>query len=196
MRQERVNHHAPRQTDDRPNENAAPRARLDNALTTAANANGRKGEENSTTKARTNKNGSSACREGQNNAARFVAETARSPEGINPVSATNFGNRFPDQGCEGMIALPPSGGARLFRPRCTFSSDARKAVCERPSSRNGLRERRICSKRGQRVECSLDVSHGGLSLVMGKVQCPGSFRKKISSGAAIVGAESGLAVSA
>ena len=78
-----------------------------------------------------------------------------------------------------MIALPPSGGARLFRPRCTFSSDARKAVCERPSSRNGLRERRICSKHGQRVECSLDMSHGGLSLLMGKAQCPGSFRKKI-----------------
>ncbi len=30
---------------------------------------------------------------------------------------------------------------------------------------------------------------------MGKAQCPGSFRKKISSGAAIVGAESGLGAS-
>jgi hypothetical protein len=85
MRQERVNQHAPRQTDDRPNENATARARLDHALTSAANANGRKGEENSTTKAKANKNGSSAGRKGQNNAAQFVAETAGSPEGINSV---------------------------------------------------------------------------------------------------------------
>lgn len=122
MRQQRVNHHAPRQTDDRPNENATPPARLDNDLTRAANkANGRKGEEGVTTKTKANKNRSIAGREGENNAARFVAETARSSEGIIPFRATNFGNRFPDPGCEDMIALPPSGGARLFRPRCTFS---------------------------------------------------------------------------
>jgi hypothetical protein len=85
MRQERVNHHAPRQT-DRPNENAAPRARLDNALTSAANdAYGRKAEEGVTTKAKANKNRSVAGRKGENNAAQFVAETAGSPEGINSV---------------------------------------------------------------------------------------------------------------
>src|ERR1700674_1390828 len=157
MGQERVNHHAPRQTDDRPNENAATPMRLDNALTSAANdAYGRKAEEGATTKAKTNKNRSIAGRKGENNAAQFVAETAGSPEGINSAWATNFGNRFPDQGCEGIIAPPPSGGARLFPPRCTFSSDAWKAVCEPPSSRNGLQERRICSARGQRVEYSLD----------------------------------------
>ena len=86
MRQERVNHHAPRQTDDRPNENAAPRARLDNALTSAANdAYGRKAEEGVTTKAKANKNRSFAGRKGENNAAQFIAETAGSPEGINSV---------------------------------------------------------------------------------------------------------------
>src|ERR1700737_2585825 len=95
MRQERVNHHAPRQTDDRPNENAAPRARLGNAFTSVANANGRKGGENTTTKAKAHENRSSARRKGKNNAARFVAETAGSPEGINPFWGLTSGIDFP-----------------------------------------------------------------------------------------------------
>jgi hypothetical protein len=86
MRQERVNHHAQRQIDDWPNENAAPPACFDNALTSAAHdAYGRKAEEGVTTKAKTNKNRSIAGRKGENNAAQFVAETAGSPEGINSV---------------------------------------------------------------------------------------------------------------
>jgi hypothetical protein len=46
-----------------PNENAAPRARLDNSLSNAANdANGRNGEEGVTNKAKANQDGSSARR--------------------------------------------------------------------------------------------------------------------------------------
>jgi hypothetical protein len=49
IRQQRVISHAPKQTDYRPNENAACRARLDNA-----DANDRKGDESATAKAKAN----------------------------------------------------------------------------------------------------------------------------------------------
>jgi hypothetical protein len=79
IRWERVIYHAQNQADYRPNENATRRARLDNDDTN--DGNGRKGEEGATTKARTNKDGSNPRREGENNAAQLLAETARSPEG-------------------------------------------------------------------------------------------------------------------
>ena len=86
IRWERVNQDAQEQTDYRPNENAAHRAQLDYAHSSATNdANGRKDGEGATTKAKTNKNGSRARREGEHDAARFLAETAGSSEGINPV---------------------------------------------------------------------------------------------------------------
>jgi hypothetical protein len=50
IRQERVIGYAPKQTDYRPNENAAYRARLDHDDT-----NGRKGDEGATAKAKANK---------------------------------------------------------------------------------------------------------------------------------------------
>ena len=73
-------------TDYRPNENAAHRAQLDKAHSSATNdANGRKGGEGATTKAKANKDGSRARREGEHDAARFLPETAGSSEGIDPV---------------------------------------------------------------------------------------------------------------
>jgi hypothetical protein len=56
IRQERVISHAPKQTHYRPNENAAPRAGLDNDDTD--DATGRKGDEGATAKAEVNKDGS------------------------------------------------------------------------------------------------------------------------------------------
>jgi hypothetical protein len=81
-RQERVIQHAENQANYRPNENAAPSARLDSDDTN--DAHGRKGDEGATTRANANKDGSSSRREGENHAAGFVAETAGSSEGINP----------------------------------------------------------------------------------------------------------------
>jgi hypothetical protein len=82
-RQERVIQYAQNQTDYRPDENAAHIARLDFYDTN--DAHGRKGDERATTGANTNKDGSSSHREGENHAARFLAETAGSSEGINPL---------------------------------------------------------------------------------------------------------------
>jgi hypothetical protein len=84
IRWERVIYHAQNQADYRPNENATRRARLDNDDTN--DGNGRKGEEGATTKAKTN-------REGENNAAQLLAETARSPEGN--LRQLNAGVDFP-----------------------------------------------------------------------------------------------------
>jgi hypothetical protein len=77
---ERVICHAQNQADYRPNENATRRARLDNDDTN--DANGWRGEEGAKTKAKTNKDGSNPRREGENNAAQLLADTAESPEGI------------------------------------------------------------------------------------------------------------------
>ena len=82
-RQERVIQHAKNQTDYRPNENAVHSARLDSDDTN--DAHGRMGDEGATTRANTNKDGSSSHREGENDAARLLAETAGSSEGINPL---------------------------------------------------------------------------------------------------------------
>jgi len=82
-RQDRVIQHAQDQTDYRPDENAAHSARLDSDDTN--DADGRKGDEGATTRANTNKDESNPHREGENHAARFVAETAASSEGINPL---------------------------------------------------------------------------------------------------------------
>jgi hypothetical protein len=88
IRQERVIQHAQEQADNQPNENAAHWARLDHAYSSSANdADGRKGEEGGRTKATSNKDGSSARGEGENNAAQFLAETAGCSEGINPVQS-------------------------------------------------------------------------------------------------------------
>jgi hypothetical protein len=72
-RQERVIQYAQNQTDYRPNENAARGAGLDSDDTN--DAHGRKGDEGATTRANTNKDGSSSHREGENHAAHFLTET-------------------------------------------------------------------------------------------------------------------------
>ena len=83
IRQERVIQHAQNQTDYRPNENAARGARLESD--DSNDAHGRKSDEDTTTRANANKDGSSSHREGEKHAARFLAETAGSSEGINPL---------------------------------------------------------------------------------------------------------------
>jgi hypothetical protein len=60
--QERVISHAPKQTDHRPNENAAYCARLHHGDTN--DANGPKGDEGATAKARADKDASNPRREG------------------------------------------------------------------------------------------------------------------------------------
>src|SRR4029077_20840608 len=82
-RQERVIPHAQNQTGYRPNENAARGARSDSDDTN--DAHGRKGDEGATTRANANEDRSSSHREGENHAARLLAETAGSSEGINPL---------------------------------------------------------------------------------------------------------------
>jgi hypothetical protein len=82
-RQERVIEHAQNQADDRPDDNAAHGERWDSDDT--HDAYGRKSDERATTRANTNKDGSSSRREGENHAARFVAEATESSEGMNPV---------------------------------------------------------------------------------------------------------------
>jgi hypothetical protein len=156
IRQQRVIYHAPKQTEqtDRPYEDATYRARLDHAGTDD-DANDRKRNEGATTKAKIDKVGSRPHREGENNAAQLAAETAGSPEAIDPKpTTTNCGSRFPDRNYKGTTVLPPSTGVRPFHLRCIFSSDARKAVDGLPSSRNGLQARRICLARDQLVEYS------------------------------------------
>jgi hypothetical protein len=81
--QERVISYAPKQTDYRPNENAAYRPRLD--IDDTNDANSRKGDEGATAKASADKGASNPRRESQNCAARLVAEAAGSLEGLNPV---------------------------------------------------------------------------------------------------------------
>jgi hypothetical protein len=78
IRQQRVTYHAPKQT-DRPYENATYRARLDRADT---DDDANESNEGSTTKQQINKVGSSPHREGENDAAQLLAETAGSPERI------------------------------------------------------------------------------------------------------------------
>jgi len=75
--QERVICHAQEQTDYRPNETATyPRfGNSDDVV-------GGKSKEGAAIKARTNKDGSNQRREGENNAAQLLAETAGSLEGI------------------------------------------------------------------------------------------------------------------
>ena len=83
IRQERVSYHAQKQTNNRPNENATRRARLDDADTSAANdANCRKGSEDAATKAGNNKDRSGPSRESENNAAELLAKTEGSSEGL------------------------------------------------------------------------------------------------------------------
>jgi hypothetical protein len=82
-RRDRVIFYAQRRTNYRPNENTAYRARLDKDH--AHDANRRKLEEGATTKAKTDKDASSPRRESENNAAQLLADTAGSPEGINPA---------------------------------------------------------------------------------------------------------------
>ena len=85
MGQVGVIYYAQTHTDRWPNENATDRAYLDNCDSSFAHdANGRKGEDGATTKAKTNKGGRSPSREGENNAAQFLAETAGRPEGLAP----------------------------------------------------------------------------------------------------------------
>jgi len=48
-------------------------------------AHGRNGDEGATARANTDKDGSSSHREGENTASGFLAETARSSEGKNPL---------------------------------------------------------------------------------------------------------------
>jgi hypothetical protein len=80
MEPERVVHYAQRQTDHRPNENAADRAHLDNLDSSPAyDANGRNGSESGTTKTKTNKGGRCSRREGEDNAAQVIAEAAGGP---------------------------------------------------------------------------------------------------------------------
>jgi hypothetical protein len=62
IRQERVIGYAPKQTDYRPNENAANRARPD--IDDANDANGRKGDGSATAKAKADKDRSNPRREG------------------------------------------------------------------------------------------------------------------------------------
>jgi len=75
--QERVICHAQKQANYRPNETATyPRfGNSDDVV-------GGKSKEGAAIKARTNKDGSNQRREGENNAAQLLAETAGSPEGI------------------------------------------------------------------------------------------------------------------
>jgi hypothetical protein len=76
-KQERVIYHAQKQAKYRPNETATyPRFGNSDDIV------GGKSKEGAATKARTNKDGSSQRREGENNAAQLLAETAESPEGI------------------------------------------------------------------------------------------------------------------
>jgi hypothetical protein len=128
IRPQRVIHDAQTQTTHRPHENATYRARLDNADPGVANdAGGRKGNEAVATEATTNKGRSSPRRESENNAAELVAETAGRLEWANaapPIEPVSFWSRFPDRDGEGKTVLPPLIGVHLFRPRCTFSSDA------------------------------------------------------------------------
>jgi hypothetical protein len=90
--------------------------------------------------------------------------------------AINCGTQVPDSDCEGTTALQPSGGVRPFRPRCTFSLDARKAAYEFLSSRNDRRGCRIQSAHGQQVGYSLVQPRSGLISSVGKVRCPRSFQ--------------------
>jgi hypothetical protein len=83
-------HDAQKQATYRPDENATDRARLDNADTRVANdAGGGKGNGALATEA-TNKDRSGPRREGENNAAELVAETAGSPEWANPPCRQNW----------------------------------------------------------------------------------------------------------
>jgi hypothetical protein len=72
------------QKSHRPDENTTCRARLDNADTSPAHdANDRKKDEDgATTKSKTNEDRSRQDREGKNNAAQLLAETAESFEGL------------------------------------------------------------------------------------------------------------------
>jgi hypothetical protein len=82
-RRDRVIFCAQIRTNYRPNENTTYRARLDKDHT--HDANRRKLEEGATTKAKTDKDASSSCRKSENNAAQLLADTAGSPEEINPA---------------------------------------------------------------------------------------------------------------
>jgi hypothetical protein len=75
--------HAQKQTANRPNDNAADRARLH--IDDTNDANGREGEEVTTSKAKANRDGSGLRQEGENNPARLLAETAGSYEGKNSL---------------------------------------------------------------------------------------------------------------
>jgi hypothetical protein len=81
--QERVVQHAQNQANDWPNEHPTHSAPPDSDDT--SDARDRKGDEGAAIKASTNKDGSSSHREGENRAAQFPAETAESPEEINPL---------------------------------------------------------------------------------------------------------------
>jgi hypothetical protein len=82
MKQGRVTLDAQKQTDHRPNEHAAYRARLDNADSSSAyDARSRKGRE-ADTKIDNPEDGSCPRRTGEDNAAQFLAETAGRPEGL------------------------------------------------------------------------------------------------------------------
>jgi hypothetical protein len=76
-KQEQVIYHAQKQANYRPNETATyPRFGNSDDIV------GWKSKEAAATKARTNKDGSNQRREGENNAAQLLAETAESSEGI------------------------------------------------------------------------------------------------------------------
>jgi hypothetical protein len=76
-KQERVIYHAQKQANYRPNEHATypVRGNSDDIV-------GRETNEGATTNAKINRDGSNQRREGENNAAQLLAETAGSPEGI------------------------------------------------------------------------------------------------------------------